>query len=145
MKPSIVTTLVTTLFVAVSCGQLGAPEHAGQQTMQGQSMESMLADVNGVRAYVYGTGTQQAAEAAAADLVSWSSRMGELFPGTQASTDYVDMSPATVSGAPAAMMQTATRLLAAVKTGRRPVIGDQLAQTERDGCGFCHLSGTRRP
>ncbi len=106
-------------------------------------MQLMLADIDNIRAYVYGGSTRAEAEKAAADLVSWSQRMAELFPPGQASTEYVDMDPARVSGAPAAMTRSAERLAEAVRTGRRPEIGDRLAQAERDGCGFCHLSGTR--
>lgn len=125
-----------------SCAGNPTP-HVGQPTIQGQSMQLMLADVDQIRGYVYGSGTQGDAEKAAVDLVSWSQRMAELFPPGQASTDYVDMSPARVQGAPVAMQQSAQSLLSAVRTGKRPAVGDQLAQTERNGCGFCHLSGTR--
>ena len=131
-----------TLLVLGSCAGNPAP-HAGQPTVQGQSMAAMLSDVDQIRGFVYGSGSQSDAEQAAVDLVSWSQRMAELFPPGQASTDYVDMSPARVKGAPAAMEQSARALLSAVRTGKRPAIGDQLAQTERDGCGFCHLSGFR--
>jgi hypothetical protein len=126
-----------------SCGAMGPPPHAGQPTTQGQSMQAMLADVQQIRAFVYGSNTNSEADKAAMDLVSWSSRMAELFPPGQASTDYVDMSPARVSGAPAAMARTAEALLTMVRMGNREKIGDQLAQTEREGCGFCHLSNTR--
>ena len=127
-----------------SCGQTGAAPHAGQPTIQGQSMQLMLADIDQIRAFVYGGNSTQAdAEKAAVDLVSWSHRMGELFPPGQASADYVDMDPARVQDAPEAMASTAERLLAMVRTGKRPAIGDQLARTEKDGCGFCHLSGYR--
>jgi hypothetical protein len=106
-------------------------------------MQLMLADIDQIRAFVYGGGTQADADKAAASLVSWSQRMAELFPPGQASTDYVDMSAERVRGAPEAMKRTADALLAAVRTGNRSQIGDRLAQTEHDGCGFCHLSGTR--
>jgi len=106
-------------------------------------MQHMLEDVNLLRTYVYGTGTGEQATQAATDLLAWSRRMGELFPPGVASNEYVDMSPQRVSGAPAAMTGAAERLLAEVRTGTRAQIGDQLARTERDGCGFCHLSNTR--
>jgi hypothetical protein len=106
-------------------------------------MQHMLGDVDQIREFVYGGGSQPAAQQAADDLVSWSARISELFPPGQASADYVDMSPERVRGAPAAMTQAADSLRAAVRTGNRAVIGDQLARTERGGCGFCHLSGTR--
>lgn len=73
-------------------------------------MQHMLADIDQIRAFVYGSGTQSDANAAAADLMSWSQRMSELFPPGQASTEYVDMSPERVRGAPAAMSRTAERL-----------------------------------
>jgi len=121
------------------------PPHAGMPTIQAQSMQVMLADVERVRAYVYGGGdtTRGDAVTAATDLVSWSRRMGELFPPGQASTDYVDMDQARVRSAPEAMTSAAERLLAVVRTGNRAAIGDQLRATERDGCGFCHLNGTQ--
>jgi hypothetical protein len=134
----------------IVCGTLAAlsgcnapPPHAGQPTVQGQSMQQMLADINQIRGYVYGDGTQADADKAAVDLLAWSRRMGELFPPGQASVDYVDMSPARASGAPVAMTRAAEQLLATVRLGKRPAIGDQLAATERDGCGFCHLSTAR--
>ena len=126
-----------------SLGSCAGSPHQGQPTIQGQSMQYMLADVDQIRAFVYGSGTQAEAEKAAADLVSWSQRMAELFPPGQAAADYVDMSPERVRGAPAAMSRSSEMLLTAVRTGGRLAIGDQLAQTEREGCGYCHLSGTR--
>ena len=131
------------LLMVGSCGNLGAPPHAGQPTVQAQSMASMLADVDQIRQFVYGGGSQTSAQSAADDLVSWSARMGELFPPGQATTDYVDMSPQRVRDAPGAMSRTAESLRAVVRTGNRPAIGDQLARTEKDGCGTCHLSNTR--
>lgn len=106
-------------------------------------MQMMLADINQLRGFVYGDGSLVEADKAAVDLVHWSQRMSELFPPGQAYNDYVDMSPSRASAAPAAMIGTSQRLLAAVRTGKRPAIGDQLALTERDGCGFCHLSMSR--
>jgi hypothetical protein len=133
-----------TLSCLGGCSGTGASPHAGQPTLQGQSMQLMLADVDRIRSFLYGgDATQADADKAATDLLSWSRRMGELFPSGQASTDYVDMDPARVNGAPEAMTRTAEQLLAAVRTGKRPAIGDQLARAERDGCGFCHLSGYR--
>ena len=126
-----------------SCTGMQPTTHTGQPTIQGQSMQHMLADIDQIRAFVYGSGDQSGAEAAATDLVAWSKRMADLFPPGQASVDYVDMSDQRVRAAPAAMQNTAELLLGAVRTGRRPVIGDRLAQTERDGCGVCHRSGSR--
>lgn len=131
----------TALPLLGSCA--GTPPHAGQPTAQGQSMQQMLADVNVVRSYVYGGTSQGDAERAATDLVSWSQRMAELFPPGQASKEYVDMSPQRAGKAPAAMQQAAGQLLSVVRTGSRAAVGTQLAQTERDGCGTCHLSDAR--
>jgi hypothetical protein len=107
-------------------------------------MDRMLADVNAVRSFVYGSGGQAEAGQAAQELLSWSRRMSELFPPGTASADYVDMSPERARGAAEAMVRTSERLLAAVHSGNRPAIGDQLAQTEREGCGACHRSTTRQ-
>lgn len=119
-----------------ACSQ--TPPHAGQPTEQAQAMQHMLADINQVRAYVYGSGTRADALTSAQDLVSWSGRMAELFPPDQASTEYVDMSPARAAGAPAAMTTAASQLLTTVQTGSQTAIADQLAQTEKNGCGYCH-------
>ena len=122
-------------------GTNGSP-HTGQPTLQGQAMQQRLADVGQIRGFVYGGGSQGDAENAAADLVARSQHMADLFPPGQASTDYVDMSPERAHGAPAAMSKSADLLMAAVRTGNRAAIGQQLVQTERNGCGFCHLSGS---
>lgn len=114
------------------------PPHAGQQTMQGQSMARMLATVEALRAYARGEGGQPEAQNAAAELVAWSGRMGELFPPGEAAR-YVDMSPEMARAAPTAMLDTSRRLFDAVRTGNRQAAGSQLARTERDGCGACHL------
>jgi Cytochrome C' len=131
--------LAAQLLVA-GCGQMGGPPHAGQPTEQARSMQQMLADVQQIRAFVYGSGDRGDAERAANDLVSWSGRMAELFPPGLASTDYVDMSPERVNRAPAAMRGTTERLLAAVGIGSRATIAERLAQVEQDGCGTCHLN-----
>jgi hypothetical protein len=123
------------------CGGIGGPSHVGQPTTQGRSMSLMLADIDQIRAFVYGSGDLNAASTAATDLVSWSGRMAELFPPGESSADYVDMSPDRVGGAAAVMTRTAESLLMAVRTGNRVAIGAKLTETERDGCGTCHRSG----
>jgi hypothetical protein len=126
--------------VVAGCAQMGAPPHAGQLTEQGRSMEAMLADVNQIRAFTYGSGDQRSAEAAATDLVAWSNRLAELFPPGQASQDYVDMSPERARNAPVAVQRAASQLLASVHDGNRALIGGRLQQLEQNGCGACHLS-----
>jgi hypothetical protein len=69
--------------------------------------------------------------------------MAELFPPGPSSTDYVDMSPDRATNAPAAMIRASQQLVTVVQTGNRAAIGTQLSQTEHDGCGACHLSGSR--
>jgi len=143
MRTGIALLIVTTLTGLTSCGGTGPRPPESQTTIQGRAMQAMLADIQQVRSFVYGAGSKDDAERAATDLASWSRRMAELFPPGQASQDYVDMSPERARGAPASMIRTADGLLASVRTGRRTAVGDRLAQTERDGCGACHLSGTR--
>jgi hypothetical protein len=125
------------------CGAAGTTSQVAQSTVQGRAMQLMLADVNQVRRFVYGSGSVKDAENAATDLMAWSGRMAELFPSEQASADYVDMSSERAREAPAAMARTAGLLLGAVQSGSRSATGDHLALVERDGCGFCHLSGSR--
>jgi hypothetical protein len=107
-------------------------------------MQLMLADIDQIRAFVYGGGTQADADKAAASLVSWSQRMAELFPPGQASTDYVDMSAERVRGAPEAMKRTAD-YHCSQRCGQAidPRLATGVPRTDRDGCGFRHLSATR--
>jgi hypothetical protein len=103
-------------------------------------MKRMLATVQTLRAYVRGQASQGDADQAATELVQWSNRMGELFP-PEVSAQYADISPQMARQAPEAMSRTAGALLNVVQTGTRRAAGDQLARTERDGCGFCHRHG----
>jgi hypothetical protein len=114
--------------------------HAGQPTPQAQSMQRMRADVDTIHAFAQGSSAQSDAESAANDLVAWSGRIGELFPPSEAPHQYVDMTPEMAAGAPAALRGASEPLLAAVKTGDRQATGEQLARTEHDGCGYCHLT-----
>src|SRR5262249_1802031 len=92
------------LAVPLVLGGCAAPEAPiSRETGQGESMQRMAADVNLIRAFVYG-GSRADARGAADDLVAWSKRIPELFPpGT--STEYVDMSPARVRNANVAMVR----------------------------------------
>ncbi len=129
------------LSILAGCAESRPDPNVGAPTPQAQATRRMLADVNQLRGYVYGSGDQAGASAAASDLLAWSQRMPDLFPPGQASRDYLDMSPERAGAAPAAMMGAARSLVAAVYTGDRAAIGAQLARTERSGCGVCHVVG----
>jgi hypothetical protein len=116
-----------------------------QPTAQAEAMQHMLADILKIRSYVYGGATRDEADRSATDLLVWSERMVVLFPPGQASTDYVDMSPARVRGAADSMQRTGQVLLTKVRFSDRLAIGNQLETTEHDGCGFCHLSWSHEP
>jgi hypothetical protein len=61
-----------TLSCLGGCSGTGASPHAGQPTLQGQSMQLMLADVDRIRSFLYGgDATQADADKAATDLLSW--------------------------------------------------------------------------
>lgn len=124
------------------CGYKGPTAAARQPTPQAVAMEHMFADINRIRGFLYGSGSQGGATEAATDLVAWSKRMPELFPPELASQEYVDMSPERARAATEALQTNAGELLAAVEGGNHATIGDRLADTERNGCGACHLSGT---
>ena len=140
MKHRIALAICTTLTILAGCGQVGGPQHAGQPTAQAQLMNHMLIAINQIRAFSYGSGDQASAQAAADDLVNFSAQMPVLFPPSQSAVDYVDMSPERAAGAPGAMTRTSLALQATVRTGNRDAVGRSLAQTEQDGCGFCHRS-----
>jgi hypothetical protein len=129
---------VTGLTFLAGCGQVGGPQHAGQPTAQAQLMDHMLVAINQIRAFSYGSGDQASAQAAADDLVNFAGQLPVLFPPGQASVDYVDMSPDRARDAPAALTRTILALQTTVRTGDRDAVGRSLAQTEQDGCGFCH-------
>ncbi|HTU53769.1 MAG TPA: cytochrome c [Acetobacteraceae bacterium] len=126
-----------------SCGGTGPTSAARPPTPQGAAMQHMLADINRIRGFLYGSGSQGDATNAALDLVAWSKRIPELFPPELASQEYVDMSPERARAASQAMNTNAAELLAAVESGNHATIGDRLAETEHNGCGACHLSGTQ--
>ena len=126
-----------------NCGGTESNPEASQPTPQAQAMRHMLADVDQIRAFLYGSGNQAGAASAASDLVAWARQMPTLFPPELASRQYVDMSPERARAATVAMNREAGLLLAAVQTGNHGVIGDRLAETERNGCGACHLNSTR--
>ena len=128
------------LAVPLLLGGCAAPEATPRATAQGESMQRMAADVNLIRAFVYG-GSRADARGAATDLVAWSKRIPELFP-PGASNEYVDMSPTRVRNANVAMVREAEKLLLAVRTASIPAVGDQLVAAEHNGCGACHLSAT---
>jgi hypothetical protein len=127
------------LLLLSGCTENPTP-HAIQPTPQADAMQRMLANVLGIRSYVYGSGTRDEAIRSATELLDQSQRIAVLFPPGQASTEYVDMSPARVRGAAEAMPRTAQMLLTIVRSGNRAAIGNQLEITEREGCGSCHLS-----
>jgi hypothetical protein len=131
-----------TLLSLASCATPPAPS-AGQKTIQGQSMARMLVTVDTIRAYTRGQATAAQANQAATELVSWSDRIGELFPPDKAPTLYVDMTPEMARGAPVAMHNTTSNLLAAVQSGSVPATTTALDRTEQDGCGFCHRAPYR--
>jgi hypothetical protein len=130
--------LISALLLLANCG--GEAPHAGQPTPQAESMQRMRADIDTIRAFAAGSSAQSNAQGAASDLVAWSGKIGDLFPPSEAPQQYVDMTREMAAGAPAAMASVSAPLLAAVKTGNRQATGVQLARTEHDGCGYCHLS-----
>lgn len=135
--------ILATLLVLANCGETESPSQAPQPTPQAQAMRHMLADVDRIRAFLYGSGNQAGAASAASDLVAWARQMPTLFPPELASRQYVDMSPERAKAATAAINREAGLLLAAVQTGDHAAIGDRLAETERNGCGACHLNSTQ--
>src|SRR4051812_18320724 len=117
--------------------------NAGKPTVQGESMQRMLADIETIRAYVRRSGSRAEAEAAAKELVSWSDRLSDLFPPDQVAAQYVDLTPAMAREAPRAMAAAATALQTAIRTGPLPAVAEQLERTEHDGCGACHRAPYR--
>ncbi len=125
--------LGATTVVLASCNT-PAPR-ASVPTIQGQSMARMLATVKELRAFAQSGTDRPHAEQAAAELVAWSGRMGELFPP---GVNYVELTPEMTRAAARAMLATSQDLLGTVRSGSRQVVGGQLARTEQEGCGGCH-------
>jgi hypothetical protein len=103
-------------------------------------MRAALADVDQVRALAYGGGDQARAQRAAEALVTWSATLPALFPPDEVARTYVDLGPQKARAAAAAMSRAAGALEAATKTGDPQRIAAELVQTERQGCGACHLA-----
>ncbi len=133
--------ILASLALLAGCGETGPA--TPQPTPQAVAMRHMLADINQIRAYLYGSASQAQASGAASDLASWAKQVPALFPPELASQEYVDMSPERARAANAAMNTNAALLLASVQSGNQAAIADQLAATEKNGCGTCHLSGIK--
>jgi hypothetical protein len=132
-------TLIVTLGLCVlgACAEDNLTR-VGPPTPQAQSMDRALADVNRIRAYVYGGGAREDTAAAATDLEAWARDLPAVFPpGTAAK--YVDMSTPQAAQASQAMARTTRDLSAAGASGDRAAVGEALGQVERQGCGACHL------
>ena len=115
----------------------------GPPTPQAHSMDRALADVNRIRAYVYGGGGREDAAAAATDLEAWAQDLPTVFtPGTPA--QYVDLSTQQAAHASQSMAQTAHALSVAAASGDRAAVGEALGHVERQGCGACHLPVARQ-
>jgi hypothetical protein len=130
------------LAIFVGGAKAQAPPTTVTATPQVQAMQRMLADIDQLRAYAYGSGDQAGAAAAAHDLLSWSERLPDLFPPGQASKDYLDMSPERARAAPEAMRRNAQSLVDVMSSGNRAAVGDKLARMEKSGCGACHRVGS---
>ncbi|MBV8682305.1 MAG: cytochrome c [Caulobacteraceae bacterium] len=101
-------------------------------------MKGALADVARVRAYIYGSGSQADAAAAANQLDEFGKGLPTLFPPKSAPNEYVDMSPERVRAAPQAVTAAAQALSTAITTGERAQVAKALETMERNGCGVCH-------
>lgn len=137
--------VIAAAWLLAGCADTANTPELGAPTPQAQAMQHMLADINQIRGYVYGSSNRSEATAAAADLQSWAARLEPLFPPAKASQAYVDMSLERARLAPAAMTAAAQTLAAAVRSGSLVSVAGALEASERDGCGACHLTGPGAP
>jgi len=124
------------VLLMAACGPR-AP-NAGQQTIQGQSMDRMRTAVDAISAYTKGTGSQASAHQAAMELAAWSDRLADLFPPDTAPEQYVDMTADMARAAPAAMRRESANLLAATDSGKPERTAAALSSMQKNGCGACH-------
>ena len=111
-------------------------------------MKAQGADVKAISDFSKGQGDQDAANKAAADLVARNQKIGEvvLVPGTS-TTEFPDGTKAKpelftdtdkVKAILAALQTEEGKLVTVVKGGDKQAIADQLAATNKAGCGACH-------
>ena len=110
-------------------------------------MKAQGADVKAISDFSKGQGDQAAATTAANDLVTRAPKIpGLLTPGTSVA-DFPDKTKAKpelwtdtdkVKAILAALQTEEGKLVTAVKSGDKQAVADQLAATNKAGCGACH-------
>ena len=110
-------------------------------------MKAQGADAKAISDFSKGQGDQAAATTAVNDLIARAPKIMALFvPGTSA-TDFPDATKAKpelwtdtdkVKAIVAALQTEEDKLATAVKGGDKLAVADQLAATNKAGCGACH-------
>ncbi|HUC66966.1 MAG TPA: cytochrome c [Stellaceae bacterium] len=130
--------------VAVVAQDKEAEIKTRQDTMKRQGK-----DFKAIQDYVKGEGDQAGAEAAIADLQSIAPKIVTLFPegtGLDAFPGKTGAKPAIWTEwdkfkmIPVALQSAEEKLAAAIKSGDKSAVGEQLINTGKNGCGACHGS-----
>ena len=110
-------------------------------------MKAQGADVKAISDYAKGQGEQAAALTGANDLVARAPKILALFPAGTSATEFPGKTNAKpelwtemdkVKAIIPALQTEEAKLVDAVKAGNAQAVGDQLAATNKAGCGACH-------
>lgn len=110
-------------------------------------MKGQANDLKPIQAFAKGEGEQGPALAGANDLLARNDKIVALFPPGTSSVDFpgnTDAKPEIwqdydkFKSIPPVLKSEEEKLVAAIKTGDKKAVGDQLAATGKNGCGACH-------
>jgi cytochrome c556 len=137
------------LALAIGFGTAGvvAQDKEAQIKTRRDTMKRQGADFKAIQDYVKGAGDQAAAEKAIADLETIAPKIVDLFPpgtGLDAFPGKTGAKPAIwqewdkFKAIPPELLADEEKLAAAIKTGDKAAVGEQLGNTGKNGCGACH-------
>jgi cytochrome c556 len=138
---------VVALAVGYGVAGVAAQDKLAQIQTRRDTMKRQGKDFKAIQDYVKGAGDKAAAEKAIADLEAINSKIVTLFPpgtGLDAFPGKTGAKPAIwqewdkFKAIPPELLSDEEKLAAAIKTGDKAAIGEQLANTGKNGCGACH-------
>jgi cytochrome c556 len=143
--------MAAALAAVVGLGAVGALAQDKEAVIKTRrdTMKRQGDDFKVISDYMKGEADQAAAQAKINDLLTINPKIVDLFqPGTS-SAEFPGKTGAKpeiwkdwdkFKAGPAALKADEEKLAAAIKTGDKPAIGAQLAETGKNGCGACHTT-----
>lgn len=135
--------------LAIAAGAVGslAQDKEAQIQTRRDTMKRQGADLKTISDYAKGVADQAAAEKAIADLQSLAPKITSLFPpgtGMDAFPGKTGAKPEIwqqwdkFKEIPVTLASDEEKLAAAIKSGDKAAVGDEIVNTGKTGCGACH-------